>query len=474
MRNNTLQVQQKVLHTIKAYKLFEEGESVLVAVSGGADSVCLLHSLFVLKEELKLSLSVAHVNHCIRGKEADADEKVVCNLCKKLHIPCYTRAIQVPKLAEEEGVSIETAGRLARYRFFSEICKKNKISKIATAHNRNDQAETVLMRIMRGTGLQGLGGIRYKREDGVVRPLLDVERAEIEAYCEENNLSYCTDSTNLETVYTRNKIRNELLPLIQDGFNPNIVETLGNMAKNMDEDATFIHGYAHRLYQRLNSPAPAKKPYVLDIESMQYLDIAMQNRMILMATQDAMGKDYHLERKHLDMVRGLLQGETGAGVNLPGGLFVSVQYGWLSFTDEIDQSIEDSDTSIPVCKNLVLEKEYDMNEWKLSFSVAEPPFSIQKNQMLFDYDLVCDLSLELRCRAKGDRIAVFKDGRCKRLKSFMIDQKIPRAKRNTIPLLCAEDQVLAVIGYRVAEPYKVNENTKRGLILTYDAGNEDW
>ena len=221
----------KVRDTIKDNELIAQGDKVLLALSGGPDSLCLLHILHDLQGMLNFSLSALHVNHCIRGAAADADEAFLLEHCKELGVELFTERVDVPALAKESGKTEEECGRDVRYR----LLKEKGFDKIAVAHNKNDQAETVLMRIVRGTGVKGLAGMEYKREDGVIRPLLDVERAEIEKYCEDNKLEPRIDSTNSETEYTRNRIRLELIPYLQK-YNPNIIDSLTRLADSARDD----------------------------------------------------------------------------------------------------------------------------------------------------------------------------------------------------------------------------------------------
>ena len=465
MQNNTFKVLDTVRKTIKEHGMLAAGETVLVGVSGGADSVCLLHVLKMLQKELEIRLAVAHLNHGIRGEEADRDAAFVKKLCKDWNIPCYIEKEDVPALSKEEGVSEETAGRLARYGFFRKLCIEEGFDKIATAHNRDDQAETVLMRVLRGTGIEGMAGIRYLRQDRVIRPILDVEREQIEAYCLENGLSYCTDTTNQEETYTRNKIRHRLLPLLKAEFNPNITAALATMAENMAEDGDFLNGYARRLYQRLNNPTPSNKPVVLDIESLKLVQDSIRNRLFQLAAKDAMGKAYTLERCHIEAIASLMEKETGATVDLPKGLRAAVRYGWLAFETEAEQEAMIPPDAIQY--DLKLGKAYDVGEFSVTIELLDLPATLGENQMLVDYEKVKDLPLQIRTRRRGDRISVYKDGRERKLKDFMIDMKIPAWKRDAIPLLCSEDKVIAVIGHRVAEPFKADKGTKRGLVIQH-------
>ncbi len=468
MQCNTRKVRETVRAAIREHAMTEEGNHVLIGVSGGADSVCLLHVMNALKEEFSLTLTAVHIRHGIRGAEADRDAAFAEEFCQKLGVSFIERSVSVPELAKSEKISLETAGRLARYRCFHEIRDEIGAQAVATAHNRNDQAETVLMRILRGAGISGLAGIRYVRPDGVIRPLLDVSRAEIEAYCLENDLHYCIDSTNLEDDCTRNKIRHLLLPMLEKEFNPNILGTLSVLAANMREDGDFIDGYAARLYRRIGNPSPKKEPVVLDIESLRMLAPSIATRLLKMAAQKVMGREYLVGRQHWEAVRQLLDKETGAKVILPQGLNVTVRYGWLAFAPE--QAKEPLPEPIEVaCGN-----SYSFGAWHIRFDEAEAGQTIKKNQMVLDTEKLSGMRLVLRTRRNGDRIAVFADGREKKLKNFMIDQKIPNHIRDTLPLLCSDDQVLAVIGCRVAEPYKGDIKQRRGLVVTYDTTDEGW
>ena len=469
MQGKTMQVLKQAQTTIQRHRLLEEGDTVLVGVSGGGDSVCLLHILQKLKEELGITLSVAHIHHGIRGEEADRDAVFVRELCKAWKIPFSLRKVSVPDFAEKEDLSLETAGRVLRYQCFRDLCEVKGIRKIATAHNQNDQAETVLMRVLRGTGIEGLAGIRYKREDGVIRPLLDVSREDIEAYLEENHLEYCTDSTNQEDEYSRNRIRHQLMPQLMEQFNPKLLQALSSLAKNMAEDGDFLKGYASRFYKRLGSPLPNRRPVVLEMESLEMLERSLKVRLCKLAAEDAMGRGYKAERKHWESVLGLLSKETGSRVVLPGGLTVSVGYGWLIF--EIP---EEAEKKISTFEAVTVEPEhsYPVPEGTVSFALAEPTKQLLENQWMLDYEKLDGLPLELRTRRDGDRIAVYRDGRDKKLKDFLIDEKIPREERDKLMLVCNGNQVVLIPGYRIAEPYKVDSNTKNGLVVTYDKNNE--
>ncbi|MEW8956858.1 tRNA lysidine(34) synthetase TilS, partial [Clostridium sp.] len=216
----------KVRDFVKENNMISKNDKVLVALSGGPDSICLIHILNELKDELGIEILAAHLNHCLRGEDANKDEEYVREFCKSLNIQCYVKRVDINRYAKERALSSEMAGREARYEFFNDLKEEFNINKIAVAHNLNDQAETVLMRLMRGTGIEGLIGIRPVRDNIYIRPILSLNRHEIEAYCEDNKLLPRIDKTNLETIYSRNKVRLELIPYIEKNFNEDIINTL--------------------------------------------------------------------------------------------------------------------------------------------------------------------------------------------------------------------------------------------------------
>jgi len=466
--NNGNSVVQKVLRTISEHNMINRGERILAAVSGGADSVCMLYALKSLKDTLGFDIYCAHLNHNLRGEDADSDEKFVIELCGRLEIPVFTKSVDVADFAEREKLTLEEAGRILRYEFFSELSQKYRINKIATAHNKNDNAETVLMRIIRGTGIDGLKGISYKREDGVIRPLLDVSRREIEDYCTENNITYCTDKTNFDNDYTRNKIRNELLPYLGEKFNPEIAESLCRLSENAKEDAEFLNGYARRLYERLKGPLPAKKPVMLHIESLKMTDKSIAARVFKIAADEAK-KGIRLERKHIDDIFLLMDKETGAQLSLPCGVIACVQYGWLTFESEekTTVAIENKDLLFMevVPPMTIFAKDLDKN---ISFQIKPlKEYNRKVNETVLDYDKLLGKSLFLRNRRNGDRMVCFSDGKAKKIKNILIDEKVPRKDRDRILLLCSDDEVLAMVGSRVSEKYKVTNETERALVIEY-------
>lgn len=241
-------MKNKVLNTIKKYNLIQENDKIVIGVSGGPDSICLLHILNGLKEKLNFEIVVAHINHMIR-KEAEEETQYVKKFCDKLGIKCYIKRIDVIDKSNKEKIGTEEAGRKARYDFFEEVLNSVNANKIATAHNENDNAETVLMNIFRGAGTSGLKGIEPIRDNKYIRPIIECERSEIEEYCRVNKLQPKIDKTNFENVYTRNKIRNVLIPEIKKEFNPNIIESLNKLSILSRQENNFIQEYAKNIME---------------------------------------------------------------------------------------------------------------------------------------------------------------------------------------------------------------------------------
>ena len=241
----------KVYNTIKKYHLIETGDILVLGVSGGPDSITMLDILLKIKQAKQISFDfvVAHVNHMIR-EEAKEDEEYVKNYCIKNDIQFYTKSIDVQKIANTNKISTEEAGRNARYEFFDEVLQKTKGNKIAIAHNKNDKVETIIMNELRGCGIQGLKGIEPIREK-YIRPLIECERKEIEEYCKENNIEPRIDKTNFENIYTRNKIRNIVIPYIEQEFNPNIIETMDRLSNLVTEQEEYIQKQVEKVYEKI-------------------------------------------------------------------------------------------------------------------------------------------------------------------------------------------------------------------------------
>lgn len=331
-------MEEKFLHTINKFNLIKKGDSIVVGVSGGPDSICLLKLLNDFKKKLDIKIYVSHINHMIR-KEADEETEYVMNFCKKIGIECFVKKINIIDFAKKNKIGTEEAGRKARYEFFEEVMNKTNSNKIATAHNLNDNVETVLMNLIRGTGTSGLKGIEPIRNGKYIRPIIECERKDIEKYCEINKLEPRFDETNNENIYTRNKIRNSLIPYIKEEFNPNIVSSINRLSEIAKAENEYIEKNAANIFEGLvieeqtdilenlvmkskseiqensvmknklekfecleieEKGVENKKIVVLDLKGFNKQNIVIKSRIILIAIQKIVNSTQGIEKINID------------------------------------------------------------------------------------------------------------------------------------------------------------------------------
>ncbi len=302
-------IKDKVIQTIQKNKLIEKGDKIVLGVSGGPDSMAMLNILNEIKEDMKIEIFVAHINHMIR-EEAIDDEKYVQNYCAKHNIEFYAKRINVKEIANNNKIGTEEAGRNVRYAFFEEIKNKTNSNKIAIAHNKNDKIETIIMNLLRGSGLSGLKGIEPIRDNKYIRPLIDCERDEIENYCKENSLNPRIDKTNLENDYTRNKIRNIVIPYIKQEFNPNIIETINRLSCVATDESDFIEKQAREIFTDILIEQ-TKSQIVLDLNKFNTQHIVIKNRLILYVIKEIMGSTQGISKIHIDDIIKLCNNNIG-------------------------------------------------------------------------------------------------------------------------------------------------------------------
>mgnify|MGYP000483722803 FL=1 len=302
-------LEDKVLNTIKRYEQIKSGDTIVVGVSGGPDSICLLNVLKNLQNELKINIVVAHINHMIR-KEADSETEFVQDFCKQRDIKCFVKKADVLQIAKEKKLGTEEVGRKIRYDFFEEV--KNLVggNKIATAHNANDNAETVLMNFLRGSGSTGLKGIEPIRDNKLIRPIIECTRQEIEQYCNEKGLNPKYDKTNQESIYTRNKIRNMLIPYIQENFNPNIIETINRMSHLIATDEMYFKSIVKQSYKE-TFISRTEKEIILDLKKFNVLEKVIKSRLIIYTINELLGTTNGIEKIHIEDVIKLCKNNIG-------------------------------------------------------------------------------------------------------------------------------------------------------------------
>ena len=309
-------LEEKFLKTIKEENLIQKKDKIVVGVSGGPDSITLLECLNKYKEKLEVEIIVAHINHLIR-KDSTEDEQYVENICKKMNIKCYIKRENVLNIAKNEKIGTEEAGRKVRYKFFDEILKKEKANKIAIAHNMNDNAETILLNLLRGTGLNGLEGIQPMEYNKYIRPLINISRKEIEEYVEKNELKPKIDYTNKENIYKRNKIRNELLPYLKK-INPNIVESLSRLSKIVKEENTYIKKETEKIYDNIKIKDEKNLGKIeLDIKEFNKLEIAIKKNLIIKCIEETIGDSRNIEKINIDDIIKICSNNIGNKYILP-------------------------------------------------------------------------------------------------------------------------------------------------------------
>mgnify|MGYP000007387901 FL=1 len=459
----------KVIDYIKENELIQQGDNILVALSGGPDSVCLLHILYGLKNKFNLTLGAIHINHMLRDEEADKDEKYIIELCDELGINHYVKRINIEYVAKAANVSLEVAGRNERYKAFEEIRTKYGYNKIAVAHNANDQAETILMRVMRGTGLEGLTGIKAKREDGIIRPILCLNRQEIEKYCEEKKLNPRIDASNYERIYSRNKIRLDILPYMKEHFNKDIVDTLNRMTTLLQKDNEFIEEYSQKCYNIYCENLGGKLKISNELFKREMDSII--TRVIIRAFKEISNSHQNFEMKHIYEIFSLANKDTGKRLNLTNKIICENLYGDIIFIKEEKHKQELCDNrEIRINKSEICKK-IAFDNYTISFEVIENSNKVEfsKNSLikLFDYDNI-EKEIIIRYRKDGDKIVPLGMNGNKKLKDIFIDLKIPREDRNSIPVLCFDDKISWIVGYKTSQLFKVTKDTKKILKITID------
>lgn len=476
MKYNKLLVNQRqdigMLLQVKRYieenQLIAAGDRICIGVSGGADSVCLLHILSELYENQGIELFVVHVHHGIRKEEADEDERFVRELAKKLSLPYFAFHFDVVQIAKDQGISEEEAGRKVRYESFQKICLEHQCNKMAIAHNRNDNAETVLFQLFRGTGLGGLKGIMSKREieteEGfliqLIRPILCLTRQEIESYLSNVHVVYRTDSSNLKNEYSRNKLRNVVIPYVEKEINSAVIDHIVNTANQLTEIEAYLKKQQELAYDKL----VVRDSCGLRIHRKEFYkeDVIIQKYVVLAALDRLIPGRKDIESKHLEDILALGERQVGKEIHLPYGIRVIQEYDAIRFTNTKEYPKNSKIQGIEI----VLPGKTHLHEHNLVISTKiieyENTMVLPKNSCIkwFDYDKIVHV-LMIRNRLEGDFLVINSHGGSKKLKDYFIDHKIPRDKRDHILLIADGSHIMWIMeDNRMSEKYKVSESTK--------------
>ena len=458
---------ENVRKTIDNHKLLTKGDKVLVSVSGGPDSLALLHILHRLQQDYDLSLYVFHLDHMFRGEESKADAEYVKLFAERLEIPVNIREYDVPTYIKENNLSKQAAAREIRYQLCVELANDIGADKIALGQHADDQAETVMINFLRGAGLEGLSGINPIRDNRFIRPLLEVWRKDIDNYCEEYNLQPRLDSSNFKPVYLRNKIRLELLPYLEDEFNEGIKENLNRMAEIIRVENDFLESYVVKEYKRILANESQNK-LSLYLESLRDLDLAIQRRVFRKAISSFCGtkKDYYFH--HIQQIEELINvGETGSIIQLPQGLRVKRGYEKLIFFWQETQPRTKSISQIYSIPGKYQIKELGI-EVILKIIIAGPNWRQvirEEDKLYINKDRIGN-RIKIRNRKDGDRFRPLGMQGSKKIKDFMIDEKIPVELRDRMPIFTTlDDEIFAIDDLRVDNRFRITDETKEILTV---------
>lgn len=469
---------KKIANWADRKKVLLPETAVVAGVSGGADSVCLLHILLGLARLRSFSVFAVHINHMLRGGESDEDESFVRGLCTQWQVPLRVFRKDVRSFAREKGCSVEEAGRLLRYECFHRVMDETGAQHVAVAHHRDDQAETVFFHLLRGSGLEGLCGMEDVSQQ-VLRPLLETGRDEIQAYINQNGLVYRTDSSNQDNAYARNAIRNELFPLIQQKTGFPVTASLLRTARLLRADRDFLQQMAALRYKE-SVVMKDRNTVAFQRKNLHGLHPAMAGRCIRMAWEEITGSAAGLEEKHVAAVLGMSGKKTsGLTLQLPKGVLAAIEYDRLLLTSD-NREFGNSPFQVPLNVPGMIELPerglliytalYDRREYEKVFKGLEKPKETSLHQ-IFDYGKI-NKGINIRNRRDGDLFYPYRSPGSKKLKEYFIDEKIPRGKRENIPLLAIDNNILWVMGFRTSEKYKVDDASE--VILSVRAAAMKW
>lgn len=454
----------KVRKFNKRNRLFGKGERIIVGVSGGKDSMCLLDVLDKLKEEFGLSLLVLHVNHCLRGEEADRDEAFVKEQAQARGLPFYSERADVREIAAQQKMTEEEAGRFARYQIMKHVCMEKGYQKIAVAHHQEDVAETVLFQLFRGSGPRGLSGIHPKREY-IIRPILFADGREIEQYIEENNLKYCEDSTNFDVDYSRNKIRLRVFPYVEKEINNKAKIHVAKAAQKIALQNSYIEKQAKREYMQLVHADRGK--YYYDCEEFEGLDLVIQVEILRLILKNFRDSVRDVTEAHYKMLISLTGKKVGKRIVLPGNIFAERRYGevWFQPCPVREQKRYQMECQVPYEGRVEIRQERMqiymdvVPREKLPEEIPEKDYT-----KWLDYDKI-ENGMCLRNPIDGDYFIMDASGKRKRLSRYFIDEKIPSGDRRKEIVLADGNHVMWAVPGRISNAYKVTEETKRVLVV---------
>jgi len=463
-------MEQNVLNEVIDLRLLEEGDRVLVGVSGGPDSMALLHWLWNQRHRWGLQITAVHVNHQLRGEEANQDEEFVYKQCLAWEIPCFLERVDVKRYADEEQLSKQVAARECRYQVYKKLAEKYNITKLALAHHGEDQIETVIMRLMRGAGLGGLSGISPKRQDEsytIIRPFMSLSKQEIEEYCSLNQIPYRIDQSNLEDDYTRNWVRHHVMPLLLKA-NPNLPQVLYESTSILREEDQYLEKVAMEYVKQVIESQSLNK-IAINLSFFKEVPLPLQRRVILLILNYLHIKRSSWSKVHIDQILELIQTNKGhKELDLPYQVLVVREYqrlyimkkDWESTNVHKDveyeyhlHGVNEYHFTKPLLHLLIVEGEVSLEEekkWRSNYR--------QVDVATFDTSALC-FPLILRNRRKGDCFQPLGMNGHKKVKDIFIDQKIPLPQRQGWPILTDSKGIIWIPGLKKGNRGKVTKDT---------------
>lgn len=487
--NKLYEIRKRVADYIKQNNMIDHGDVIVAGVSGGADSMCLLNLLLDLRDIWDIEIVAVHVHHGIRGQAADDDMEYVKEFCKFKGIEFAGFYFDIPAIALKMRVSEEEAGRLKRYEAFNQVCEgkeaEGRKCKIAVAHNMDDNSETFLFNLFRGTGLKGLTGIRPVR-DRIIRPVLCLGRSDIVEYLSEKEIEYKTDATNLETDYTRNKIRLRLLPYIEENINDGARVNINRTSAMLSEVSSYMEKQALAAYNKnINIHNDNEK---IDISQNLWKEDNIIIKMVIrMAVEKAAGRLKDITSRHIESVVQLGNNQVSRSVNLPYNIKAVKTYDGITLKKAekqegaaIKQQGKTAAEALDKAEE-ILNVEFFLDElsdckYRVELDEGDMTFCIEKNTFLdlsekgYTKLMNCDIlkdKLSVRHRRSGDYMIIDSAGRKKKLKDMLIDLKIPREDRDNILLLAKGQEILWIVGYRMSERCKVDKSDLEVYRVTF-------
>ena len=469
------EIEEKVFSYVEKHHMLAAGDHVLCGLSGGADSVCLLYLLLAMKKHIPITITAVHVNHRLR-EEADADETFAKELCSKLELPFYREEADVKALAKAEGMTLEEAGRMARYQIFEQLADKLKATKVAVAHHANDQAETLLFHLCRGSGLTGLVGMRPVREQ-IIRPLLCLKREEIEVYLQIVGQSYVTDATNADSTFARNALRNQVIPVLEERVSSGSVAHMGQMAEIAGLACDYLEDCLQKELERCTKTEEGDTGSCLRLilPVFETLHPYMKGQVLLACLAEVSGSRKDLANVHVQALLSLCEKQVGSRLDLPYGIMAYRSYDSICFVkkeqkqaDFFEKEIRltegvESRITLPGGKNLLLLLREVPQAGNSMENIPRKAYT-----KWIDYDKI-NGALMIRSPQTAD-FFYFSDKNRKLVKDYMVNEKIPKEDRDRQLLLADGSHMVYFLGHRISNYYKVTENTRHILEITVTGG----